>query len=740
MPRRREPVPTIVAEALIDLPDPLCGILNPGPVASLEQVRASLVRSVAPVEADVVAPGWLRPEQAAPFRRAIAAIQRYRGVLLADPVGSGKTYIALAVANALGHPTVAIVPASLKEQWRRCATELGLSIGLHSHESLSRGRLPDGPARFVIVDESHRFRTSGIRRYRELARWLVGRRVMLLSGTPVVNTLQDLANQLRLGIRDDALVHRGVPGIAAMLERNEVTGALGDIVLCRPRLPEGPQKRESELEWSRGAIDQEILESIDRMVLSSDRGIAALIRMTLWRALASSRPALAGALSRYAGLLDHAAQASTLGRSVTRHEIRTFTGGALDQLVMWEVLPTLYSPADLVLDDRGSLNRLIDLLKRCEPDPRILKLKALLQDGEPTLVFTSSRDTLDALRSVLSDLRPAWVSGSGSGIGQVHMDRELVLDHFRPTPSPAPPASPALLATDLAAEGLNLQRARRIVHFDLPWTSVRVDQREGRAVRLGSAHREVEIVRFSPWNGLEDRLRQVERLIAKRKLATHAGLADDGSWLYRWRAELPSHSTERPVAGVARAQGSQEGWLIGLALDLVFADGTSQKEPASLMWVHPDGTIVEDPEFVVERLAELREGEDAGSNTPPQAGEIIVEVARERLHRAQHTSWLSQQAPLEHRRLVRRMRRVAADAARQRDPRMLALADSALDWLSGGVTAGEAALISELLELSSGKLLVAWQPLLRNPRQRPIPVPRLCGVIGCRASMSSIQD
>ena len=749
--RRREPVPTIVAEALIDLPDPLAGILSVGPAAPLQEVRASLARSLAPIEASCPAPAWLRPDQVAPFRRAVAAVERYRGVLLADPVGSGKTYIALAVAAALAQPAVAVVPASLKEQWQRTAAQLGLTITLHSHESLSRGRRPDPRARFVIVDESHRFRTPGIRRYRELARYLVGRRVMLLSATPVVNRLADLGHQLRLGIRDDALGSRGVPSLSAMLEvdgqtdrRTDGQLALGDVVLCRPKPAGRPKTCVRQMEWEATSFDHEVLNEIDRLALSSDRGIAALIRMVLWRALASSRPALSQAIGRYQRLLDHATHASALGRVVTRAEIRTFTDGALDQLVMWEVLPSLSAPADLVLDDRAELERLAAKLNGATIDPRILALRDLLTDGKVTLVFTSSRDTLEALRSELADLKPAWVTGAGAGIGHSRMDRESVLDLFRPEGigthtklTARPPDRPsALLATDVAAEGLNLQLAQRIVHFDLPWTSVRIDQREGRAIRLGSTNAEVEVVRFAPWPALDQRLRQVERLICKRKLASQAGLDDDGRWLYRWRAEMAEEISGPATAGFAVARGEPEGWLVGLALDLMFPDGSRRAEPASLIWIEPTGAIAEDPEFVAQRLVALSD-EHPVEPTPEDraaASRVLISLTRARLRAAQNSSWLNRQAPFEQRRLVRRMRRVASEAARLRNRRMLELADRALDWLSGGVTAGEAALVAELAELPTGRLATGWQPLLREPRLRPIPLPRLTGMIRCVTS------
>jgi superfamily II DNA or RNA helicase len=82
-------------------------------------------------------------------------------VLLADGVGTGKTWVALAVARALdpGRTILVLAPAALLAQWREVAARAGVPIRLHSHETLSRGRLPGREAAVVVVDESHRFRT-----------------------------------------------------------------------------------------------------------------------------------------------------------------------------------------------------------------------------------------------------------------------------------------------------------------------------------------------------------------------------------------------------------------------------------------------------------------------------------------------------------------------------------------------------------------------------------------------------
>ena len=79
----------------------------------------------------------------------------------------------------------------------------------------------------VIIDESHHFRNPLTRRYSTVAPWLVGRRALLLTATPVVNRLDDLAAQLRLAIRDDALAASGIGSLSLLL-----ASGLGHPALC----------------------------------------------------------------------------------------------------------------------------------------------------------------------------------------------------------------------------------------------------------------------------------------------------------------------------------------------------------------------------------------------------------------------------------------------------------------------------------------------------------------------------
>jgi len=54
------------------------------------------------------------------------------------------------------------------------------------------------------------------------------------------------------------------------------------------------------------------------------------------------------------------------------------------------------------------------------------------------------------------------------------------------------------VATDVLAEGVNLQQARHIINFDLPWNPMRLVQRHGRIDRIGSPHSRVYLRCFFP--------------------------------------------------------------------------------------------------------------------------------------------------------------------------------------------------------------------------------------------------
>src|SRR5439155_1164225 len=124
-----------------------------------------------------------------------------------------------------------------------------------------------------------------------------------------------------------------------------------------------------------------------------------------------------------------------------------------------------------------------------------------------------------------------------------------VLRAFAPRAQGGPlPASAletdVLVATDLLSEGLNLQDAARVIHYDLPWSPARLAQRVGRIDRASSPHERIETVTFLPPLPLADALAMERRLVAKRRTQSRAGAGTRG---LAWGPPGPPQSSAHPV-------------------------------------------------------------------------------------------------------------------------------------------------------------------------------------------------
>ncbi len=158
-------------------------------------------------------------------RSVIAKLRAHGGCILADSVGQGKTYTALAVIKYFelrNERVLALCPRKLRENWSLYQAANGhkqnpfagdrLGYTLLSHTDLSRdsGRVGDidlanfnwGGYDLVVIDESHNFRNDGGQRYRRLLDEVIASgartKVLMLSATPVNTALVDLRNQIYL--------------------------------------------------------------------------------------------------------------------------------------------------------------------------------------------------------------------------------------------------------------------------------------------------------------------------------------------------------------------------------------------------------------------------------------------------------------------------------------------------------------------------------------------------------------
>ncbi len=166
---------------------------------------------------------------------AIHKINHHNGCILADSVGLGKTYTALAVIKYYelrNHRVLVLCPKKLRDNWTVYLAQNNSKLNpflqdrfaytVLSHTDLSRdfgktdgidlAELNWGNFDLVVIDESHNFRnnTKGkqdqdghlirMSRYERLMKDIIGdgvkTKVMLLSATPVNNNLKDLRNQI----------------------------------------------------------------------------------------------------------------------------------------------------------------------------------------------------------------------------------------------------------------------------------------------------------------------------------------------------------------------------------------------------------------------------------------------------------------------------------------------------------------------------------------------------------------
>lgn len=160
---------------------------------------------------------------------------------------------------------------------------------------------------------------------------------------------------------------------------------------------------------------------------------------------------------------------------------------------------------DLVGQDPAGDARLEALIGRIED---LLREDRNWKHDERLIVFTEYKTTLDYLVRRLceryEDERILTLFG-----GMDEMERDFVKRAFN---DPAHPVR-LLLATDAAAEGLNLQRtARYLLHYDCPWNPSKLEQRNGRLDRHGQA-RDVTVHHFV--SGQDDDLKFLAHVIAK---------------------------------------------------------------------------------------------------------------------------------------------------------------------------------------------------------------------------------
>jgi hypothetical protein len=165
---------------------------------------------------------------------AINKLEKYKGCILADSVGLGKTFSALGVIKYYemrNKDVLVLCPKKLEANWNtyrhndknnifaadRFRYDVLFHTDLNRERGISNGRelanVNWGNYGLIVIDESHNFRNNNTvvgkeNRYQKLMRRVIQEgietKVMMLSATPVNNRFNDLRNQLALAYEGDA--------------------------------------------------------------------------------------------------------------------------------------------------------------------------------------------------------------------------------------------------------------------------------------------------------------------------------------------------------------------------------------------------------------------------------------------------------------------------------------------------------------------------------------------------------
>jgi superfamily II DNA or RNA helicase len=532
--------PSITAEALCIVREPL-RLKMERPVLADVDVLLPILRRAAqgPSLDDWHPPQWLYPHQIGAARRLAGALAIFRGALLADAVGLGKTYVSLALATRYRR-TIAVVPAALVAQWSQTARSCGIQLPVISHEAMSRGRRIARTG-LVIVDEAHRFRNPLTRRYDRLARDVRNSHLLLVSATPVVNSPKDLISLLRLFLPDHGLAMLGLDSLERAIADDDhasIVRAAAPLIVARsqrsvslPDLLPLPTVLDAPVDRAPTVVPpllKRLTRAIDRLEFPgfSPSPAVHLLRAHLYHRLGSSPAALRQTLRRHVAYLDRAESAARGGVNLSRQVSRAVFGLGDDLQLELSMLPPglpVTAPPDVLGRERERVLRLLRALPTGQHEsPKLRKLEQVLadRDDRKTIVFVSAVSTALDLARRLKWREIAVVAGGRAWIASGRIPIDVALGLFAPRARcAAEPSQEArvttLIATDLVSEGLDLQDANGIVHFDLPWSPLRLAQRVGRVVRLGSHHTTAHVHWFAPPSLIESRLRSELRLARK---------------------------------------------------------------------------------------------------------------------------------------------------------------------------------------------------------------------------------
>ncbi|WP_314613507.1 DEAD/DEAH box helicase [Streptomyces stackebrandtii] len=500
------------------------------------------------------------PYQRRPAELALSGANLRPRLLIADVVGLGKTLeIGLTLAELIrrgrGERILVVTPQHVLEQfqhelWTRFAIPLVRldSVGIERiQREIPAGRNPFTFFKRVIVSIDTLKNTDQYRHHLEQIRWDA---VVIDESHNLINR-GSLRNQLAqtLAPRTDALI------LASATPHNGDAKSFAELIgLLDPAAIRDPENYRAEdiehLFIRRTKISTEVREQMKGQW--ADRGPSQAVHCPATSAEEKIFEELAAVWLPHDGspsvssvplfpytllksfLSSHAALKATVTARVKTLEKKDDPQGTAAELSALHRLAEL--TADLTEADSAKFGALVEQLKSIGVGPA---------SDTRVVVFSERVQTLEWLATVL----PAALGFRGRVArdalrvmhGGLSDEQQMqVVEEFGLAGAPVR----ILLTGDVASEGVNLHRqCHQLVHYDVPWSLIRIEQRNGRIDRYGQAHPPQfrALILTSETEGAKDDTLVSERLLEREDQAHRSlGTAEAVTGLYRAEAEEKS--------------------------------------------------------------------------------------------------------------------------------------------------------------------------------------------------------
>lgn len=496
----------------------------------------------------------------------INKLQTYDGCILADSVGLGKTFTALAVIKyyeSLNRNVLVLCPKKLSDNWTMyrnnqvnnpiASDRLRYDVLYHTDLSRKRGKTVTGMDLetinwggydLVVIDESHNFRngedtataakddgTGGTEnRYQRLINHVirggVPTKVLMLSATPVNNRFRDLRNQLRLAYQGDPTGWSEKLGLSSNIE--DVFKSAQGAFTVWSKLP----AEERSTEALTDSLDFDFFKILDQVTVARSR---KHIQRYYDVSVIGPFPRRNDPISIYPKL-------STLPSSTTYSEI----ANSLDLLKLAVYIPSHY----LLATARGKYEDKNGNLTTSGRETGVRKLMAanLLKRLESSV--SSFRLTLERVFSVMNQCLNTIEVFKAEGMATAKVDASSFGDGFD------------LDYEDADFMDFSVGGKTQFDLRDLDWKSWEKDVRDDAQTIEGL----LEMIRGIDAEH-DDKLLRLERLIAEKvenpinpgnkKVIVFTAFADTANYLYENVSEFASRELGLGVAEVTGSGGGK---------------------------------------------------------------------------------------------------------------------------------------------------------------------------------------